>query len=60
MTPVISAQIGIPTYSPANYAELVYWLDLLVKEKRGPRAIRYASRGGNPGAGGAWLQRAAV
>ena len=36
------SQIGIPTYSPANYAELVYWLDLLVKEKRGPRAIRYA------------------
>lgn len=36
------SQIGIPTYSPANYAELRFWLDKLVHEPRGPRAIRYA------------------
>lgn len=36
------SQIGIPTYSPANYAELRFWLDELVKEPHGPRAIRYA------------------
>ena len=35
------SQIGIPTYSPANYAELRYWLGKLVREPRGPRAIRY-------------------
>lgn len=35
------SQIGIPTYSPANYAELRYWLGKLVQEPRGPRAIRY-------------------
>lgn len=36
------SQIGIPTYSPANYAELRFWLDKLIREPRGPRAIRYA------------------
>lgn len=36
------SQIGIPTYSPANYAELRFWLDKLVHEPHGPRAIRYA------------------
>ena len=35
------SQIGIPTYSPANYAELRHWLGKLVREARGPRAIRY-------------------
>ena len=35
------SQIGIPTYSPSNYAELRYWLGKLVREPRGPRAIRY-------------------
>jgi len=36
------SQIGIPVYSPCNYAELEYWLEALVKTMRGPRAIRYA------------------
>ena len=38
----VFSQIGIPLYAPANYAELRYWLNFLVKQKRGPRAIRYA------------------
>ena len=36
------SQIGIPVYAPANYEELRFWLRYLVKEARGPRAIRYA------------------
>ena len=36
------SQIGIPVYSPCNYAELECWLEALVKTMRGPRAIRYA------------------
>ncbi|EKC80280.1 1-deoxy-D-xylulose-5-phosphate synthase, partial [human gut metagenome] len=36
------SQIGIPVYSPCNYAELEYWLEALVKTMRGPRVIRYA------------------
>lgn len=36
------SQIGIPVYAPANYEELKYWLSYLVREARGPRAIRYA------------------
>lgn len=36
------SQIGIPVYAPANYEELRYWLRYLVREARGPRAIRYA------------------
>lgn len=36
------SQIGIPVYAPANYEELRYWLTYLVREARGPRAIRYA------------------
>ncbi|MCI6883462.1 1-deoxy-D-xylulose-5-phosphate synthase [bacterium] len=36
------SQIGIPTYSPSNYAELEYWLEQLIKTMQGPRAIRYA------------------
>lgn len=36
------SQIGIPVYAPANYEELRYWLRYLVRETRGPRAIRYA------------------
>lgn len=35
------SQIGIPTYSPANYAELEYWLQKLLTAGQGPRAIRY-------------------
>ena len=38
----VFSQVGIPLYAPANYEELRYWLDFLVKQKRGPRAIRYA------------------
>lgn len=36
------SQIGIPIFAPANYDELRYWLTYLVREARGPRAIRYA------------------
>lgn len=39
------SQMGVPTYSPANYAELRHWLAKLVREGQGPRAIRYP-RGG--------------
>ena len=39
------SQIGIRTYSPANYAELAYWLEKLTTTIQGPRAIRYP-RGG--------------
>lgn len=46
--PAFLAHLGIPTYSPCNYAELTYWLDWLMKEGKGPRAIRY-SRGGESG-----------
>ena len=35
------SQIGIRTYSPANYAELVHWLNKLAGPGQGPRAIRY-------------------
>ena len=35
------SQIGIRTYSPANYAELVHWLKKLAGPGQGPRAIRY-------------------
>ncbi len=44
--PAFLSQIGIPTYSPSNYSELVYWLGRLLDEQlSGPRAIRYP-RGG--------------
>lgn len=43
--PVYFSQIGIPVFSPCNYAELHYWLAKLLLEWHGPRAIRYA-RGG--------------
>lgn len=35
------SQIGVPVYSPSNYAELEYWLDRLTHDFKGPRAIRY-------------------
>lgn len=35
------SQIGIPLYSPANYAELAFWLERLVKAPEAPRALRY-------------------
>lgn len=44
--PAFLTQIGIPLYSPSNYAELKYWLHALTApEQKGPRAIRYP-RGG--------------
>lgn len=39
--PAFFSQIGIPTFSPSNYAELEYWLERLVQDGEGPRAIRY-------------------
>lgn len=35
------SQLHIPLFAPANYAELEYWLERLVRELQGPRAIRY-------------------
>ena len=44
--PAFLSQIGIPIYSPSNYAELRHWLPILLgKDQKGPRAIRYP-RGG--------------
>lgn len=39
--PAFLSQIGIPTYSPANYAELQFWLEKLLQTPCGPAAIRY-------------------
>lgn len=39
--PAFLSQIGIPTVSPCNYAELNVWLRKLLDEGTGPRAIRY-------------------
>lgn len=47
--PAFFSGIGIPVYAPANYAELRYWLGVLVRECHGPRAIRYP-RGGESAA----------
>ncbi len=35
------SHIGIPLYAPANYKELEWWLEALIKNPDGPRAIRY-------------------
>lgn len=35
------SQVGIPLYAPVNYQELEWWLEYLVKNADGPRAIRY-------------------
>ena len=44
--PAFLSQVGIPVYSPSNYAELRHWLPILLSdEMQGPRAIRYP-RGG--------------
>lgn len=44
--PAFLSQMGIPIYSPSNYAELKYWLHVLLGPgQSGPRAIRYP-RGG--------------
>ena len=40
--PAFLSQVGMPIYSPSNYAELKYWLPILLSnEMQGPRAIRY-------------------
>ena len=39
--PAFFSQMRIETYSPANYAELEYWLTELVQHGKSPRAIRY-------------------
>ncbi|MGN0983570.1 MAG: 1-deoxy-D-xylulose-5-phosphate synthase [Gemmiger sp.] len=36
------SHLNIPVYAPANYEELRYWLDVLIRSYRTPRAIRYA------------------
>jgi 1-deoxy-D-xylulose-5-phosphate synthase len=43
--PAFFSQIGIPTVSPANYAELKYCLAKLLEAPHGPAALRYP-RGG--------------
>ena len=44
--PAFLSEVGMPIYSPSNYAELKHWLPLLLSdEMHGPRAIRYP-RGG--------------
>ena len=49
--PAFLSQVGIPTYSPSNYAELQYWLaQLLHPSFEGPQAIRYP-RGKGEGCG---------
>ena len=48
--PAFLSQVGIPVYSPSNYAELRHWLPILLSdEMQGPRAIRYP-RGGESAA----------
>lgn len=51
------SQIGIPVYSPCNYAELEYWLEALVKTMRGPRAIPLCPRRRKADSGGPWMHR---
>jgi len=44
--PAFLSQVGMPIYSPSNYAELKHWLPILLSDAmQGPRAIRYP-RGG--------------
>ncbi len=43
----LSQQTGMPIFSPSTYAELEYWLEKLIYEYEGPRAIRYP-RGAEP------------
>lgn len=40
--PAFFSHLNIPVYAPANYAELQYWLDILIRNYRTPRVIRYA------------------
>lgn len=37
----LSQQQQMPIVSPANYAELTFWLEKLLQDYSGPRAIRY-------------------
>ncbi len=39
--PVFLKELGVPTYSPCNYAELSYWLKTLLSDNKYPRALRY-------------------
>ncbi|MCI2046684.1 MAG: 1-deoxy-D-xylulose-5-phosphate synthase [Faecalibacterium sp.] len=39
--PAFFSQIGIPTLSPANYAELRFCLEKLLAAPKGPAAVRY-------------------
>lgn len=44
----LSQQSTMPIVSPANYAELEYWLEVLLRDYSTPRAIRYPRGGQNP------------
>lgn len=46
--PAFFSNIGVATFSPANYEELTFWLEKIIKHKRGPRAIRYPRGQQNP------------
>ncbi|MDL2218794.1 1-deoxy-D-xylulose-5-phosphate synthase [Ruminococcaceae bacterium OttesenSCG-928-O06] len=56
----LSQQPDLPVFSPSNYTELDYWLEKLLAEYRGPRAIRYprgkedAALAGQPCTGNKW------
>ena len=39
--PAFFSQMGLPVWSPCNYAELSHWLRWLVEKGSGPRAVRY-------------------
>ncbi len=39
--PAFLSQIGIPTWSPANYSELAFCMEECLLHRFGPRAIRY-------------------
>lgn len=48
--PAFLSQVGMPIWSPSNYAELRHWLPILLGDTlHGPRAIRYP-RGGESAA----------
>ncbi len=39
--PAFLSQIGVETWSPANYAELTFCMELCLLQRTGPRAVRY-------------------
>ncbi len=45
----LSQQPGLPVISPCNYAELEWWLEKLLEDTPGPKALRYP-RGKEPAA----------